>query len=164
MDTCGWCGDRGCTDGHTRCKAWTKQGMCIHNPVFMAHTCRESCGLCGFLSSDDNEEQIEGSSSYSDISKENFKCGTGKPKDQRFDKDKSVVDAPKKTVEFFSSSDDDICGATLITDKWCLGAAHCFDDFESSGRRRIQTLKIRTERETEIIDVKRVFRHPGYKY
>ena len=48
--TCDLCGDKGCVDEHPRCPDWARAGMCILAPFFMAHTCRESCGVCGFLS------------------------------------------------------------------------------------------------------------------
>ena len=40
----------GCFDEHPRCQDWAQNGMCLQNGLFMAHTCRESCGVCGFLS------------------------------------------------------------------------------------------------------------------
>ena len=50
-DTCGWV-ESGCHDEHPRCEEWARLGLCNvnTNPSFMAHTCRESCGVCGFLS------------------------------------------------------------------------------------------------------------------
>ena len=65
--------------------------MCLQNGNFMAHTCRESCGVCGFLSATNSasgvlvttfvtilyaqEEQTVGSKSYTDYKKDNFDCG-----------------------------------------------------------------------------------------
>ena len=46
--TCGWV-DSGCHDEHPRCPEWSRRGMCATSGMFMAHTCRESCGVCGFL-------------------------------------------------------------------------------------------------------------------
>ena len=52
-NTCGWV-ESGCHDEHPRCQEWARSGLCTvnigSNPSFMAHTCRESCGVCGFLS------------------------------------------------------------------------------------------------------------------
>ena len=52
-NTCGWV-ESGCHDEHPRCPEWARSGLCTvnigSNPSFMAHTCRESCGVCGFLS------------------------------------------------------------------------------------------------------------------
>jgi len=70
---CGWAD--GCYDEHPRCAAWARDGMCLQNGLFMAHTCRESCGVCGFLSAANSEEQTVGSMSYSDYKKDNFDCG-----------------------------------------------------------------------------------------
>ena len=47
-ETCGWV-ESGCHDEHPRCEEWARQGMCVTSGMFMAHTCRESCGVCGFL-------------------------------------------------------------------------------------------------------------------
>ena len=46
--SCGWV-ESGCHDEHPRCEDWARRGMCIKAGMFMAHTCRESCGVCGFL-------------------------------------------------------------------------------------------------------------------
>ena len=48
-NTCGWT-ESGCHDEHPRCQVWSRLGHCVSSPTFMAHTCRESCGVCGFLS------------------------------------------------------------------------------------------------------------------
>ena len=45
---CGWV-ESGCHDEHPRCEDWARRGMCFSSRLFMAHTCRESCGVCGFL-------------------------------------------------------------------------------------------------------------------
>ena len=39
-------------DDHSGCIEWAKQGMCFASPFFMGLLCRESCGVCGFLSTD----------------------------------------------------------------------------------------------------------------
>ena len=70
---CGWA--EGCFDEHPRCQDWAQVGMCLQNGLFMAHTCRESCGVCGFLSATNLEEQTVGSKSYTDYKKDNFDCG-----------------------------------------------------------------------------------------
>ena len=73
--TCGWCGAKGCVDEHPLCPSWARQGMCVVNPFFMAHTCRESCGVCGFLSPFNVEHQVVGENSYTDFSRPDFDCG-----------------------------------------------------------------------------------------
>ena len=40
ISTCGWCGNKGCVDEHANCVKWARNGMCVLNPFFMAHTCR----------------------------------------------------------------------------------------------------------------------------
>ena len=73
--TCGRCGDKGCVDEHPNCPGWARKGRCVIDPFFMAHTCRESCGVCGFLSPFNREEQVVSERSYTDIRGTNFDCG-----------------------------------------------------------------------------------------
>ena len=75
MKSCGWAEESGCVDEHPKCVAWARSGFCNTNPFFLVHTCRESCGVCGFLSSYNSEEQLVNGISYSDYKKDNFKCG-----------------------------------------------------------------------------------------
>ena len=53
--TCGWA-ESGCHDEHPQCEEWARQGMCVTSGMFMAHTCRESCGVCGFLAPENKVE------------------------------------------------------------------------------------------------------------
>ena len=62
-------------DEHPRCEEWARQGLCNLNPYFLAHTCRESCGVCGFLSPFNTEDQEVNGASYSEHEDDNFKCG-----------------------------------------------------------------------------------------
>jgi len=73
--TCDLCGDKGCVDEHPRCEAWARSGQCVLAPLFMAHTCRESCGVCGFLSPANKEIQRNGVHTYSDFNAADFHCG-----------------------------------------------------------------------------------------
>ena len=73
--SCGWADQRGCVDEHPRCEEWTRAGICNTHPFFMAHTCRESCGVCGFLSPFNTEDQEVNGASYSEYKNDNFKCG-----------------------------------------------------------------------------------------
>ena len=75
LATCGWADMRGCVDEHPRCEEWTRKGHCTTSPYFMAHTCRESCGVCGFLSPFNTEDQEVNGASYSEHEDDNFKCG-----------------------------------------------------------------------------------------
>ena len=54
--TCGWV-ESGCHDEHPRCEDWARRGMCVTSGMFMAHTCRESCGVCGFLAPENKVSQ-----------------------------------------------------------------------------------------------------------
>ena len=89
---------QGCVDEHPRCPEWARAGHCVTYPntKLMALTCRESCGVCGFLSPFNKEEQVTdwicssqistcmchvqvvGDLSYSDYTKNSFDCGRGK--------------------------------------------------------------------------------------
>ena len=54
--TCGWV-ESGCHDEHPRCEDWARRGMCVTSGMFMAHTCRESCGVCGLLAPENKVRQ-----------------------------------------------------------------------------------------------------------
>ena len=51
---------QGCVDEHPRCPEWARAGHCVTYPntKLMAVTCRESRGVCGFLSPFSREEQV----------------------------------------------------------------------------------------------------------
>jgi len=193
-ESCNWCGSKGCVDEHPSCKAWSRVGMCVLNPFMMAHTCRESCGVCGFLSPENTEEQVKDDKSYTDFTKDNFDCGRYKllteinGEDFEAETVKPIQDTPaepleaddfsandidlRKTDDVFLSTDgepkDFFCGATMISDRWVIAASHCYDDFgaaATAGQKqvRINTIRDNTENK-ELVEIKRVFKHPLYKY
>jgi len=199
--SCGWCGRKGCVDEHPRCPSWSRKGMCVTVPNFMAHTCRESCGVCGFLSPTNKEEQKVGSNSYSDIDSPTFDCGRYKPlceiNNVSCEEPEPEVtpntttttttttttpasnidtgDFDLRTPDVFFSSDPDpknpgefFCGATMISDRWVVAAAHCYDDFAtgvSLGQRKVRVNTIRDGTPShEIVEIKRIYKHPEYKY
>jgi len=192
MDTCGWADNKGCVDEHPRCQEWAKLGLCtINAPLFMIHTCRESCGVCGFLSHTNTEEQVVDGLSYSDYNKENFDCGryqqlceiNGEGCDSDLeaaqpDEDKSrvkrQVDSNDLKLELFSfdatlfanNKEAYFCGATLITDKFLVAAAHCYQDFGNSplnNQININTIRDNTQYR-ELVEIKKVYTHPSYSY
>eukprot|EP00091_Calanus_sinicus_P019522 TRINITY_DN4932_c0_g1_i5.p1 TRINITY_DN4932_c0_g1~~TRINITY_DN4932_c0_g1_i5.p1 ORF type:complete len:448 (+),score=93.77 TRINITY_DN4932_c0_g1_i5:138-1481(+) len=143
--TCGWTGRKGCIDEHERCQEWARKGMCIVNPLFMTHTCRESCGVCGFLSPNNKEDQVVDGLSYSDFTKSNFDCGRYKPlceinnedcskEEETTTKDTLVPESPDADYFDLRTEDDDVffsidpdqnpadyfCGATMVTDSGLL--------------------------------------------
>ena len=199
--TCDLCGDKGCVDEHPRCPAWVRTGFCITAPVFMAHTCRESCGVCGFLSPTNKETQRNGVHSYSDFTADNFHCGrskllceingedcdavreeatTEKPTTTTTATDNGIgadlVDLRSTELEIWgpdsfrsnSATGEVFCGATVVADRWAVAASHCYDDFKNGVTdepRKVRTTFIRDQtNHTEFVEIKRVYRHPNYKY
>ena len=89
----------------------------------MAHTCRESCGVCGFLSIASKvileilhnaayilflqDEQVVDAVSYSNYRNPNFDCG-------RFVADKEVINKGGEVPEIEGKLK---CGATYINDR-----------------------------------------------
>ena len=92
---------------------WAKKGGCSTNPKFMTHTCRESCGVCGFLAANNKEDQVVGEKSFTDIKKADFECGR-----YRGEEHKTVT--PLSSISFKTSPDSSdvfFCGATVISDR-----------------------------------------------
>ena len=106
LKTCGWTGRKGCIDEHPRCQEWTRNGMCIINPLFMTHTCRESCGVCGFLSPNNKEDQEVDGLSYPDFTKSNFDCGRYKPLCEINDEDCNKIEEVTTKVTLESGTPD----------------------------------------------------------
>jgi len=197
LKTCGWTGRKGCIDEHPNCPKWARIGMCIVNPLFMTHTCRESCGVCGFLSPNNKEEQVVDGLSYTDFTKSNFDCGRykrlceikgescdEKPDEVEVTTQVTLQATPETDLFDLRDADDDVffsidpdkskgstdyfCGATMVTDRWVVAAAHCYDEFEVSATNKPRQVKINTIRDNtehiEIVEIKKVYKHPLYKY
>ena len=162
MKTCGWCGNKGCVDEHPRCPGWARAGSCASSPFFMSHTCRESCGVCGFLAPGNKEDQVVDGLSYTDPTKDNFDCGRYKPLCE-------INGTPcDEEPEGNSASEESFCGATMIADRWALTASHCFDDFRngvSDGPKKVRVIQIRQEtKHVEDVEVRHVYKHPNYRF
>jgi len=192
-ETCGWCGTKGCVDEHPQCQEWARNGMCTDSPLFMVHTCRESCGVCGFLSPFNKEEQIVGVNSYSKFSASNFDCGRFAP--LNITEAETTTEQPETTTtneqpveDEFDISDSfglrssneawvapnvkeggpNFCTATMIADRWAVSAAHCFKDlgqkYDDYGNKEIERVVIRGATSyKEEVEFKRAYTHPLYK-
>ena len=116
--------------------------MCVTSAMIMSHTCRESCGVCGFLSSYNNEEQLVGDISYSDYKSDKFKCGDYKllceinnescegkrwrvPEEEEVEEEEeeeeinqNVVDDEDHFADYNAEEKDQYyCGATIVSDR-----------------------------------------------
>ena len=65
--TCGWV-ESGCHDEHPRCEDWARRGMCVTSGMFMAHTCRESCGVCGLLAPENKVKNFKATEHHNNAS------------------------------------------------------------------------------------------------
>merc|ERR1712038_504761 len=149
--TCGWV-ESGCHDEHPRCEDWARRGMCVTSGMLMAHTCRESCGVCGLLAPENKEIQTQAGRSYTDFTLNNFDCGGYK------------LLSDIRGAEKESSNKEIKCSNSIITDRWMVGAAHCFNEFQNNqGEITVNTLRDGTPLK-EVIEVKRVYQHPNYEY
>merc|ERR1712038_353818 len=98
--TCGWV-ESGCHDEHPRCEDWARRGMCVTSGMFMAHTCRESCGVCGLLAPENKDIQTRAGRSYTDFTLNNFDCGRYKPLEEV----NNIIDETEEN-SVLSDSDD----------------------------------------------------------
>ena len=86
------------------------------------HTCRESCGVCGFLAPANWEEQTVGASSYTDFTRRNFDCGRFEGlqhlEEKKAAEAQQAGDDSDSEIDVFLSSDliGTTCAATLVAD------------------------------------------------
>ena len=56
----------------------------------------------------------------------------------------------------------------MVTDRCVVAAAHCYNEFEVSADKKPRQVKINTIRDNtnynEIVEIKKVYKHPSYKY
>ena len=160
----------------------------------MAHTCRESCGVCGFLSPLNTDIQNNNGDTYSDFTDTNsFDCGRFKPlcdikgedcnaaKTTTTTTTTSTKPAPIRAADldirtidpsdiFFSSDPDTkkqgeyFCGGTPVADRWVVAASHCYDGVSPGSPRRVRVNTVRDNTPyKELVEIKRVYKHPNYK-
>lgn len=149
----------------------------------MTHTCRESCGVCGFFSTDNKQAQIihkQDIKDYSNIGRDNFDCGrfddiekartkrgSGGNVQSHLFSEGSITTYRQDKVEATSNySTDFFCGATMISDKLAISAAHCFDEFEVGfdHKSRVINVIVSNSFNPEVIEILQIYKHPGYEY
>jgi len=205
METCGHCGSKGCVDDHVKCPEWARSGQCYegHAPFITALTCRESCGLCGFLSPFNTDIQVVEGKSYTKYNDRTFDCGRSEDLtvlDKKFSRNQAKIeelvvgevvnlreaDKLNEKVEpidpkFDEGDDDDLeevsfansnsnatinCAATIISDRWMITAAHCYDEISGGDEPasiRVQTLRHSFTEISEAIEVRNIYVYPEYE-
>merc|ERR1712226_1345785 len=156
---------------------WARRGMCVTSGLFMAHTCRESCGVCGFLAPENKEIQTRDGRSYTDFTQKNFECGrykslkevnAGEEDEEEMSMKNVETDhsgelpgdfsvsidlrrPEEEDLEVFSFSlenkEEFFCGSTIVNDRWMVAAAHCYDDFQSDQDNQPREIKVNTLRD-----------------
>ena len=123
--------------------------------------------------------QVAGKS-YTDFSKETFDCGHYKPLCVIKGTPCNIKSPPPPTRTKRDLSDWDFwpeyplkasgasgyfCAATVISDRWAVAAAHCYEGHGKflTGRVRTNTVRDGTPFK-EIVEVKRIYKHPLYSF